>query len=116
MTISKSVRDALAYLGWHQAMLDELSALNSSGTWELVPLMSGKSVVGCRCLFAIKDDLDGIIGHLKAPLMSRVIHKILGVLYILFDIILSLVSCYYSLSCIWGLAHVSFTINTLPYL
>jgi len=36
MSIPKSVGDALAHPGWRQAMLDELSALQNSGTWELV--------------------------------------------------------------------------------
>jgi len=29
-------------------MLDEISALQNSGTWELVPLPSRKSIVGYR--------------------------------------------------------------------
>ena len=44
----KSVRGALAHPGWHQTMLDDLSALHNSGTWELVPLPYGKFVVGYR--------------------------------------------------------------------
>jgi len=48
MSIPKSVCEALAHLGWRQAMLDELSALKNSGTWELVPLPYGKFVVGCK--------------------------------------------------------------------
>ena len=48
VTIPKTVCDALAHPGWRQAMANELSALHNSGTWELVPLPSGKSVVCCR--------------------------------------------------------------------
>ena len=48
VSIPKSIGDALAHLGWHQAMLDEMNALQNNGTWELVPLPSRKSVVGCR--------------------------------------------------------------------
>jgi len=48
MFIPKSVGGVLVHPGWHQAMLDEISALQNSGTWELVPLPSGKSVVGCK--------------------------------------------------------------------
>jgi hypothetical protein len=33
---------------WQQAMDEELSALHKTNTWDLVPLSSGKSVVGCR--------------------------------------------------------------------
>jgi len=53
VTIPNSVRDTLAHHGWRQAMLDELSALHNSGTWELVPLLSGKSVVGCRWVLIV---------------------------------------------------------------
>jgi len=50
VSIPKSVSDALAHPGWCQAMLDELSALQNSGTWELVSLPFGKSIVGCMGL------------------------------------------------------------------
>nr|KYP44186.1 hypothetical protein KK1_034349 [Cajanus cajan] len=33
---------------WRQAMLDEMDALQTSGTWELVPLPPDKSIVGCQ--------------------------------------------------------------------
>ena len=46
MTIPKTVCDALAHPSSRQAMTDELSALHNSGTWELVPLPFGKSIVG----------------------------------------------------------------------
>jgi len=48
VTIPKTVCDALAHPGWRQAMTADLSDLHNSGTWELVPLPSRKSVVGCR--------------------------------------------------------------------
>ena len=81
MTIPKSVRDALAHLGWRQAMLDELSALHNSGTWELVPLLSGKSVFGCRWVFAIKVGPYGTIDCLKARLVAKSYTQIFGLDY-----------------------------------
>jgi len=48
VSIPKVVGDALAHPGWRQAMLDEISAFQNSGTWELIPLPSRKSVVGCK--------------------------------------------------------------------
>jgi len=42
VSIQKSVGDALAHPGWRQVMFDEISALQNSGTWELVPLSAGK--------------------------------------------------------------------------
>jgi len=81
VTIPKSVREALAYPGWCQAMTDELSALHNSGTWELVPLPSGKSVVGCRWVFAIKVGSDGTIDRLKARLVAKGYTQIFGLDY-----------------------------------
>jgi len=71
VSIPKSVGDALAHPGWRQAMLDELNALQTSGIWELISLPYGKSVVGCRWVFAIKVGHDGTIDHLKAHLVAK---------------------------------------------
>nr|XP_027187615.1 proline-rich extensin-like protein EPR1 [Cicer arietinum] len=46
--IPKSPGEALSHLEWRQPMIDEMCALQSNGTWKLVPLPSGKSLVGCR--------------------------------------------------------------------
>jgi len=51
VTIPKSVDDALVYPGWSLAMLDELSVLHNSRTWELVPIPFGKFVIGCKWIF-----------------------------------------------------------------
>ncbi|KAJ7963920.1 Retrovirus-related Pol polyprotein from transposon TNT 1-94 [Quillaja saponaria] len=48
ISVPKSTSDALAHPGWRQAMIDEMNALHTNGTWELVSLPSGKSTVGCK--------------------------------------------------------------------
>ncbi|RVW73952.1 Retrovirus-related Pol polyprotein from transposon RE1 [Vitis vinifera] len=40
--------------GWRQAMVDEMTALHSNDTWDLVVLPSGKSTVGCRWVYTVK--------------------------------------------------------------
>ena len=77
VSIPKFVGDALAHPGWRQAMLDEMNALQNNGTWELVPLPSRKSVVGCKWIFAIKVGPDRTTDRLKACLVVRVIPKFL---------------------------------------
>lgn len=52
--ISKTIQEALSHPGRRQTILDEMSALESNHTWELVPLSYGKSVVGCRRIFNVK--------------------------------------------------------------
>nr|XP_009757950.1 PREDICTED: uncharacterized protein LOC104210695 [Nicotiana sylvestris] len=49
--------------GWRQAMIGEMTALHTSGTWELVPLPSGKSIVGCRWVYAVKLDMKNAFLH-----------------------------------------------------
>ena len=51
-------------------MMDEMCVLRSSGTWDLVPLPSGKSVVGCKWIYTVKVGLDGRVDCLKARLVA----------------------------------------------
>ena len=44
----KSTNEALSHPGWKQAMTEEMDALYSNGTWELVALLPSKSPVGCH--------------------------------------------------------------------
>ena len=62
-------------------MIDEMRALQSSGTWELVPLPPGKSLVGCRWLYTVKVDLDGKIDRFKARLVAKGYTQIFGLDY-----------------------------------
>ena len=52
-------------------MIDEMCALQSSGTWELVPLPTGKSLVGCHWLYTVKVGPDGKIDRFKARLVTK---------------------------------------------
>ena len=45
MFVFKTVGEALSHFGWCQAMMDEMAALDSNATWELVPLLLDKSAV-----------------------------------------------------------------------
>ncbi|XP_027927901.1 uncharacterized protein LOC114184793 [Vigna unguiculata] len=49
-------------------MIADMQALESSHTWELVPLPSRKKVVGCRWVYAIKVGFDDHVDRLKARL------------------------------------------------
>ena len=42
-------------------MADELHALDDNGTWNLVPLPTGKKAIGCRWVFVENFDLDGLL-------------------------------------------------------
>ena len=64
------MQEALFHPGWHQVMLDEMIVLHISGTFDLVPLPNGKSLVRCW-IFAIKVGLDWKIDWLKARLVAK---------------------------------------------
>ncbi|RVW91956.1 Retrovirus-related Pol polyprotein from transposon RE1 [Vitis vinifera] len=57
--------------GWRQAIVDEMAALHSNGTWDLVVLPSGKSTVGCRWVYTVKVGPDGQVDRLKARLVAK---------------------------------------------
>ena len=81
VSIPKTVGDALSHPGWKQAMLDEMCALQNSGTWDLVPLPLGKSVVGCRWVFTVKVGPDGQVDRLKARLVAKGYTQLFGLDY-----------------------------------
>ncbi|RVW98238.1 Retrovirus-related Pol polyprotein from transposon RE2 [Vitis vinifera] len=64
--------------GWRQAMVDEMAALHSNGTWGLVVLPSGKSTVGCRWVYAVKVGPDGQVDRLKARLVAKGYTQVYG--------------------------------------
>ena len=52
-------------------MKDELDALHKTGTWDLVDLLSRKSVVGCKWVYKIKTRSDDIVDRYKDRLVAR---------------------------------------------
>ncbi|RVW88050.1 Retrovirus-related Pol polyprotein from transposon RE2 [Vitis vinifera] len=59
-------------------MVDEMAALHSNGTWDLVVLPSGKSTVGCRWVYAVKVGPDGQVDRLKARLVAKGYTQVYG--------------------------------------
>lgn len=64
-----------------QAMVDEITALHRSGTWELVPLAAGKTKVGSRWIFTPKIGPNGKLDRLKARLVAKGYTQIFGLDY-----------------------------------
>ena len=52
-------------------MIEEMTALHSSGTWDLVTLLPRKTPVGCRWVYTMKIDPDGRVDRLKARLVAK---------------------------------------------
>jgi len=59
-------------------MTDEMVALESNHTWELVPPPPGKSVVGCKWVFNVKVGPDGQFDRLKSRLVAKGYTQVYG--------------------------------------
>ena len=71
VSIPISTSEALSHLGWKQATVEEMDALSSNGTWELVTLPPSKPPVGCRWVYTVKVGPDGQVDRLKARLVAK---------------------------------------------
>ncbi|KAL6323827.1 hypothetical protein AAG906_003448 [Vitis piasezkii] len=78
ISLPKSTPEALSHPGWRQAMVDEMAALHSNGTWDLVVLPSGKSTVGCRWVYTVKIGPDGQVDRLKVRLVAKGYTQVYG--------------------------------------
>ncbi|KAG8496407.1 hypothetical protein CXB51_009171 [Gossypium anomalum] len=66
-----SVEEALAHPDWRLAVQAEYDALISNSIWELHPLPPGRKVIGCKWLFKVKTNPDGIVARRKARLVAK---------------------------------------------
>ena len=67
----KSTSEALSHPSGKQAIAEEMDALYSNGTWELVALPPGKSPVGCHWVYIVKVGPDGQVDRFKAHLIAK---------------------------------------------
>ena len=81
MHIPTKVSEALLDVKWVAAMKEEMTALQKNKTLELVSLPEGKKIVGCRWVFTIKQNPDGLIDKRKARLVARGFTQTHGVDY-----------------------------------
>ncbi|KAI5312513.1 hypothetical protein L3X38_041686 [Prunus dulcis] len=64
-------REASTKSEWQQAMIEEIQALQTQGTWDLVPPPFDNNIVGCRWIYKIKRHADGRIARYKARLVAQ---------------------------------------------
>ena len=60
---------------WMTAMKEEFQALQSTGTWDLVPSHPSLNLVGCKWVFKVKHKPDGSIERYKARLVAKGFHQ-----------------------------------------
>lgn len=52
-------------------MIEEMEALHSNHTWDLIPLPSSRKMVGCHWVCTVKIGLDGHVDQLKVRLVTK---------------------------------------------
>ena len=72
------MHEVLSHPSGTQAMVEEMAALHSSSTWDLVNLPIGKSPFGCRWFYTVKIGPDGRVDRLKARLVAKGYTQIYG--------------------------------------
>ncbi|PKU73789.1 Retrovirus-related Pol polyprotein from transposon TNT 1-94 [Dendrobium catenatum] len=66
---------------WRRAMSDEFQALQTQGTWILVPPNSNQNVLGCKWTFRTKLNSDGTPARYKARLVAKGFNQEYGLDY-----------------------------------
>ena len=70
-TESKTYVEAVKHDCWKQAMQSELTALQQTGTWQIVDLPPAVKPIGSRWIFKVKHNADGSIERYKARLVAK---------------------------------------------
>lgn len=60
-------------------MEEELTALDQNKTWNLAPLLEGKTTIGCKWVFTIKVNLNGSLARLKTRLVAKGYTQVYGI-------------------------------------
>ncbi|KAM1580053.1 hypothetical protein ACFX1Z_041414 [Malus domestica] len=79
--IPSTYLQASKHAHWRSAIQDEYNALQSTGTWSLVPFQSHQNIVGCKWVFRVKKHPDGTIDRYKARLVAKGFHQQAGLDY-----------------------------------
>jgi hypothetical protein len=77
MTRVAEVREPESYAkvaddaNWHAAMEEEMHVLAENETWDLVDAPKAVKPIGCKWVYKIKYNTDGLINRYKARLVAR---------------------------------------------
>lgn len=75
----KTLRSALKEPHWVKAMEEEIRALHSTHTWELVPRPANVNVIGSKWVYRIKFKENGTVDRYKARLVAKGYTQISGI-------------------------------------
>lgn len=68
-------------------MIDKMFVFHVSGTWELVPLPPGKSIIGCPWVYVAKVGQDDQVVRLKLTLLLMGILRYLGFITMILSLV-----------------------------
>ena len=80
-SIPNTVHEALSHLGWRNAMIEEMTALDDNGTWDLVSCPARKKIIGCKWVFSLKVNTNGTVPRSKARLVAKDYAQTYGIDY-----------------------------------
>ena len=66
---------------WFKAEAEEITSLESHGTWEIIPRPKDTNVVSCKWVYRVKYGANGEVTHYKAQLVARGFTQIHGLDY-----------------------------------
>ena len=81
MTEPYSFEEAVQEPTWVDAMVEEYDSIVRNSAWEIFPKPVGKSVVGSRWIYKVKQDADGSIEKYKARFVAWGFSQIEGIDY-----------------------------------
>jgi hypothetical protein len=65
-----SYHDAILHPEWQHAMVEEIAALERTGTWDLVPCLPRVRLITCKWVYKVKTRSDGSLERYKARLVA----------------------------------------------
>ena len=80
-TTFKSAMESSDAEDWKAACDSEIESLDKNKTWEVVPLPKERKAIGCRWVFRVKENQDGIIERYKARLVAKGFSQKYGIDY-----------------------------------
>eukprot|EP00253_Pinus_taeda_P017227 PITA_17227 len=81
VTEASSFEEAVEDPAWADAMVEEYDSIVRNSAWEIVPRPEGKSVVGSRWIYKVKQEADGSVEKYKTRFVSRGFSQIEGIDY-----------------------------------
>ena len=70
VTEPSSFEEAMEDPAWVDAMVEEYDSIVRNSAWEIVPRPKGKSVVGSRWIYKVKQATDGSVEKYKARFVA----------------------------------------------